>query len=619
MNYFKFVFIFLSINLNAQEVDSVDSDFDPYISEAPVVNFNVLDTNLNQYKIFFTGENHYYSSENSKIEMEMLKYFHKNAGVRNVIIELGFSRGYMLNKYVNGDTAYFKELEGTTAKVFLYFYKKLRDWNMSLPDSNRITIHGVDIERFKDDGPVLMSKLLPNYLEVPESIQMTVEAIHSLSEYKKKYYNDYYDRRDYGSEKGNQSGGSYYYYPFAKGYYDANSIDSILSNIQSNIEVYKLVLKDKFAVFENIVNSLKENRQWEETSNNVYQNIYRERIIYSNISKLMKADSNAKFYGQFGRCHINKEQSGIECGVYAFNSVVNRLNTGIAKNKVMSIAIFYKKNYYNSKYYRSGADFAKYDLDYIDFSKYAKFNCSDSTKIFKVKQSDSVLKNKFNFIVMNDVCDTKNSTKSKLNNKYDRLEWIVSLDFDKTYHFYNLASLNQGIFSNDSIKFKSPMISFGGGISVTNFGTYFSFNYKQIQSQKIGFNKLSYTISGSQFGFNFGGDIPVTHYFHLMPHFSYTYQSLKFEMESDTLDVKFPFVPSANDNVIHRNNSFSIGVGLQAKFAVTRFFGLNAGALYLFDPSNKHWRNSGKLDRQSPKTSLSHIQIGFGACIIIQQ
>lgn len=618
MKCFKIVFIFLAFNLNAQDVDSVDVDFDPYISDAPVVNFDVLDTNINQYKIFFTGENHYYSSENSKIEMEMLKYLHKKVGLRNVIIELGYSRGYMLNKYINGDTSYFKELEGTTAKVFLYFYKKLRDWNMSLPKEDRITIHGVDIERFKDDGPVLMSKLLPNYLEVPESIQMTVEAIHSFSEYKKKYYNEYTYSSDRGSAYDVQYSSSYYY-NYGISYYDANSIDSMLSNINSNIEVYKSVLKDNYPVFEKVVNSLKENRQWVETNNNVYQNIYRERIIYNNISKLIKADSNAKFYGQFGRCHINKEQSGKECGTYAFNSVVNRLNTGIAKEKVMSIAIFYKKNYYSSKYYRAGADFAKYDLDYLDFSKYAKFKCSDSSKIFKVKQSDSILKNKFNFIVLNDVCDTKNSTKSKIKDKYDRLEWIVSLDFDKTYHFYNLSNFNQAVFSNDSFNIKSPMVSYGGGITVVDFGTVVSVSYKQIQSKTMRFDKFSYNLSGNQFGVNIGGDVPVTHYFHLFPYMSYTYQSLKLEVLNDTQKVKFPFVPNVNDKITHKNNSFSLGVGLQAKYAVTKFFGLQAGATYLFDPSNKYWRTNGRLDKESPRTSLNNIQLGFGACIIIQQ
>ncbi len=618
MKWLKFFLIFFVVHVNAQNVDSVDRNLNSYISNAPLVNLEALDTNLKHYKIFFTGENHYYSRENSKIELEMLRYLHQHAGVRNVIIELGFSRGYMLNQYVNGDTSYFNEMEGTTSKVFLYYYKKLKDWNMSLPKENRITVHGVDIERFKDDGPVLMSKLLPNYLKVPESIQMTVEAIHSFSEYRKKYYNFYRDQIDDESLFDAQNSGSGYY-NYGIGYFDGNSIDSMLSNIKSNIQVYKAVLKDSFPLFEKIVNSLKENRQWEETSNNVYQNIYRERIIYSNISKLMTADSNAKFYGQFGRCHINKEQSGKECGVYAFNSVVNRLNTGIAKDKVMSIAIFYKKNLYSYKYNYERFDDAYYSLDYLDFSKYAKFSCSDSSKIFKVKQSDSILKNKFNFIVLNDVCDNRNSSKLKKNKKYDRLEWMVSLDFDKTYHFYNLAKFNQAIFSSDSFSFKAPIQSFGGGFSLTDFGTYFSMNFKKMQSQKIGYNKKSYTLSGSQFGANIGADVTVTHYLHLFPHFSYTYQSLRLEIVNDTQNVTFPFVPNANEKVVHRNNSFSLGFGLQAKYAVTRYFGLQAGATYLFDPSSKYWRYNGKVNNLSPKTSLSNIQLGFGACLIIQQ
>ncbi|NQW43292.1 MAG: hypothetical protein HQ463_07670 [Bacteroidetes bacterium] len=190
-----FIICFTSNSLKSQK--SSYSYFDS-IPDIPILGLNKLDSIVNNYTVFFTGENHSYANQNSNIELKILKYLNEKAGVRNLLIELGFSRGYMLNKYINDDTSYFKNMEGTTATKYLNLYKKLRTYNLSLPLEKRIKFHGIDLERFADDGPVLLNRLIPKDKAVPKAIDFQIEVLKSYAYYigvKNKSYNDYEEQK----------------------------------------------------------------------------------------------------------------------------------------------------------------------------------------------------------------------------------------------------------------------------------------------------------------------------------------------------------------------------------------------------------------------------------------
>lgn len=307
------------------------------IPDIPMVNLDKLDSIINNYTVFFTGENHTYANQNSNIELKMLKYLNEKAGVRNLIIELGFSRGYMLNKYINDDTSYLKNMEGTTSTKYINLYKKLRELNQKLPLEKRITVHGIDVERFADDGPVLLNRLIPKDKIVPKAIDFQIEVLKSYAKYISLKYNMYNNDED-DKNINSYSIGNYY----GRGFDNESTIDSMVADYKLNKAIYKEFIGDNFQIFDKVFNSIIEYRKWQNYKSMPHQYIYRERVIYDNLSTLILANPNEKYYGQFGRCHISQTELNAECNWYAFNSTAKRLNEGIAKGKTLSIGIFYK-------------------------------------------------------------------------------------------------------------------------------------------------------------------------------------------------------------------------------------------------------------------------------------
>ncbi|MFM6984948.1 MAG: hypothetical protein ACKOXF_12495 [Chitinophagaceae bacterium] len=72
-----------------------------------IAQLNQLDSVDKSVRVFLGGENHNYWSENNLIELKMIKHLHKTRGVRNLVIELGYARGYLLDRYINDDSTYY--------------------------------------------------------------------------------------------------------------------------------------------------------------------------------------------------------------------------------------------------------------------------------------------------------------------------------------------------------------------------------------------------------------------------------------------------------------------------------------------------------------------------------
>ena len=65
----------VSVNLKAQEeaskVDLLVENFDE---------FEIFGDQLDDYKVYFTGENHLYPTFNTHFQFKLLKYLHQNQG-----------------------------------------------------------------------------------------------------------------------------------------------------------------------------------------------------------------------------------------------------------------------------------------------------------------------------------------------------------------------------------------------------------------------------------------------------------------------------------------------------------------------------------------------------------
>jgi hypothetical protein len=122
-----------------------------------------LDSIVRDYQFFFMGEEHR-KAINAPLQLAFMLYLHQQADVRNLIVEGGFSTGFLLNQYLRtGD-------EGLLTKVLtnipvcpddqLDLFRQIYQYNQALPDSARIRVTGIDL----DHSPELSLQVLHTLL-----------------------------------------------------------------------------------------------------------------------------------------------------------------------------------------------------------------------------------------------------------------------------------------------------------------------------------------------------------------------------------------------------------------------------------------------------------------------
>jgi hypothetical protein len=582
----------LTFLLNAQT--------EKYISDLPFSGLTQLDSIAKNYSVFFTGENHTYAKENCNIELEMLRYLNNQVGLQHFIIELGFSRGYILNAYINNDTSYYYSLRRTTAYNYMAFYQALRTYNMSLPIEKRIQVHGVDIERFTDDGPILLDKLLPpDSVPVPKVLEFQIEVIKSFAYYAT---NKYYSEMD-------REGEDYDRYYGTSHFRDQPTIDTILSNYAQNKSDYKNYLDSNFTVFDKVMQSLVELRKWQEYYRMPHQSIYRERKIYENVTALLQQYPEGKFYGQFGRCHTGFDVD-YNCKWSNINSTALRLHEGSAKGKTLNIGIFY-----NTERNR----LSSYEYFEVELLKHMPSQCSNTNTLIKVPSTDSALSKHFPFILYNNPC---NKTKG---NRYgddaydeDIFEWATLLDFAYGQSFYNFDQLNRGLQLGGN-GFKSMVQSISFGYTYTDFGNYNIGRYDQHLTQKININNLHYTLSGFDLmeGYGYQPHIGNRAAIGIYGIVAYSRMALLVEDDSAKMVAVNGFSPIKKYQFT--NDAVSAGVGIDLRVALSHTFGFFARGRYLVDFSKKYWNISsaglGVMDSNSPQFSHTNANLQIGLSI----
>lgn len=104
------------------------------------------------YNVILVGEIHQVGS-NTELKLAFLKYLHEQYGVRFLIEEMGYGSGMQINKFLQtGDktplTDFYTAVvgrQGATQESY-EFYLRLGEYNLSLPEAERITVLGADIQ-----------------------------------------------------------------------------------------------------------------------------------------------------------------------------------------------------------------------------------------------------------------------------------------------------------------------------------------------------------------------------------------------------------------------------------------------------------------------------------------
>ena len=262
--------------------------------------FDLID--VDSYEIFLTGETHT-MVKSYEFKKTFFSYLNKEAGVKNIIEEVGFCSGLLLNRYIKtGDEKdlefYMKQLNGTMAynKEMYEFYKWLYEYNSQLDEENKIIIHGIDIEHQPLTAIRGISTLIDTKKEVPKSLEEAIRYVR----------------------KNNQDASLY-----LKMAYDKNKEDC---------EDY---FGDDFIVFENCIKNLYP----KETGSDM-----RDKVMMDNFSFVYSLNEGEKFFGQLGSEHIYQDYMDSDytsSDEVRFGILLNSNNSPV-KNKVYSLLCVYQ-------------------------------------------------------------------------------------------------------------------------------------------------------------------------------------------------------------------------------------------------------------------------------------
>lgn len=300
---------------NKQEID-----FDEF---KDLSDLKLLSSGNTEIKVYLGGETHLVAC-NPQIKFKLLKYLHKNAGVKYYLLELPHSFAWLFNLELKKDTI----PDWIERRLF---YKKLYQYNNSLAESDRIEIIGADIERVHEQTIFVLEKIMNKDTDVPTEISARYKEIISL-------YNKFMENRTLtDSIRENLKSLAY----------------ELSEDLEKNETAYRKHLKKDFFHFDIIVGNLINNYEarWGESNELDNQQAVglREKSMFETFLKFYpKLEGNV--FGQWGSMHVRQDTTGTErkgdeistwTNPNTFAYALNNNSLSPVKGKVISIGYNY--------------------------------------------------------------------------------------------------------------------------------------------------------------------------------------------------------------------------------------------------------------------------------------
>ncbi len=293
---------YLSLNIERLSIEHGEVD----------AHFALLDSVVPNYRFFFTAEEHW-RTINTEIQYAFLRYLHDHAGVRNLILEGGFSYGFLINRYLQqGDERLLRKAL-TNIPVcpnnLENMFHSLRAYNLKLPEEERIAVWGIDLEHSQELSLQSLNTLLPEGTP-SEKIRWHVDKIkqlHTSPEYDKGRVKQFFSKLEKQIADNPQD-----YLEFW-----GDDFDLLCLITQNATAAFH------FSVFKTILNP----EQWQ----------VREEQMYGNFLALQKRFKPGNYYAQFGALHTDINRS-IQ---WSFPTLAHRLNhfdNSPVENQVMTIS-----------------------------------------------------------------------------------------------------------------------------------------------------------------------------------------------------------------------------------------------------------------------------------------
>jgi|GEM_PF-3125154 len=240
----------------------------PDTSPLALDSFHLADSAWSRHRVFLAGERHD-EKANDDLSFAMLRYLNREFGVRTLVLEQAYAVGLCADEYLRtGDTILLEDLPSRE------YWKKLYDYNRSLPAEKRLRVVGADIESsFGWSGWMLHRMALDGGVPHP-SIAPTVATIYRM-------------RRPSRLTR-------------KKARRLAFELDE---NMKAYPREYRKFLGDKYEDFRKCVLSMKTGADIYVTRKSPWVPA-REQYLYEFLYDFLKSHPDEKVFGQFGNAHV---------------------------------------------------------------------------------------------------------------------------------------------------------------------------------------------------------------------------------------------------------------------------------------------------------------------------
>ncbi|MFN3918024.1 MAG: hypothetical protein ACK4K0_09810 [Flavobacteriales bacterium] len=574
---------------------------------------NMLDSAVENFRLYFTGENHLFRESNYKLELKLIQYLNKKAGVNHLLLEFGQSIGYAVNHYVQtGDTATQSILKHYFYPEYLSLFEGIRDYNKNLDSTKTLQIHGIDLERAPEITIKVLSEFLPKDLSnLPDSVAVSVESIIGLA--------SHYDQQKINNITENKSKQKPYYTWNSQTYNLNKSVKLIIEEYKSNKPFFKHIIGDRFNVFDSVMNDLEKSYVWNDLSldRTIQQAIYREKFLYNRFISIYESYPDGSFFGQFGRCHIMTDENDPNCAYEAFRSLAKRVNENESSplcGKVLPLPIYYL----NTGYRYNDAHITE------KLIKELKLKDFEGVTLVEINQDSTYFKDfpkGFSHILINTFPSGNQSSSSSATAS------SVKKPIYKSYSSIDIFG-QSGFFANDNFAsfmknyFPAYEMYSGIGVASTVYGRRQTFGnirtaYYSLFKIVSG-DSLSLNLSGFETSFNMGysplaGKMGALSLFGGVGFANWKLQeTIIRESDQQTTDTYF-FTPSNTKETTnkYRNPSLVLDLGFDARIK-TGFMYLFVSGTYRYDVSSEQWRYKGKRMENTPGKNNGGIYLQGG-------
>ena len=274
-------FLFSTVSHAQDKSSTIDLTVDSFRE------FTMLSSTLDEYQVYFTGENHTFATFNTQFQLKFLKYLHQTQNVKHFMFEQSPGFSYIMNKVVIEDkTTHLHFLDDMFFAPFYEMVKELRKYNDTLALEDKIKMHGIDIERFPAFSVYALS-LMVDTLDKSGKGGQVFEQIKALA----------------SSEYAESGPEAFYSEPtgeFNFGFGEVSAWTSLQSIILGAYEFEKElrpILGNDSTTFYSIIESLEIGHEWyiTELEGDVKSPIIRERFMADEFLRVYTADSISKY------------------------------------------------------------------------------------------------------------------------------------------------------------------------------------------------------------------------------------------------------------------------------------------------------------------------------------